>query len=70
MGNVTLQRDMNNAHIGITNSYSEFCNSIITEMKQFLPVKEVTVNTKPPKKRYIRYKPWWTEKLTELLNEV
>ena len=38
MGNVTLQRDINNTHIDITNSYSEFCNSIITEMEELLPV--------------------------------
>ena len=66
MGNVTLQRDINNTHIDITNSYSEFCNSIITEMEELLPVKYVTVTTNPQKKRYNRYKPWWTEKLTEL----
>ena len=50
----------------ITNSYSEFCNSIITEMEKLLPVKYVTVNTNTQKKRYNWYKPWWTEKLTEL----
>ena len=66
MGNVTLQRDINNTHIDITNLYSEFCNSIKTEMEDFLPVKYVTVNTNTQKKRYNRYKPWWTEKLTEL----
>ena len=66
MGNVTLQRDINNTHIDITNSYSEFCNSIITEMEKLLPVKYVTVNTNTQKKRYNRYKLWWTEKLTEL----
>ena len=50
MGNVTLQRDINNTHIDITNSYSEFCNSIITEMEKLLPVKYVTVNTNTQKK--------------------
>ena len=51
MGNVTLQRDINNTHIDITNSYSEFCNSIKTEMEDFLPVKYVTVNTNTQKKK-------------------
>ena len=55
MGNVTLQRDINNTHIDITNSYSEFCNSIKTEIEDFLPVKYVTVNTNTQKKRYNRY---------------
>ena len=50
MGNVTLQRDINNTHIDITNSYSEFCNSIIMEMEKLLPVKYVTVNTNTQKK--------------------
>ena len=66
MGNVTLQGEINNSHIDITNSYSEFFNSIITEIEELLPVKYVTVNTNPQKKRYNRYEPWWTEKLTEL----
>ena len=66
MGNVTLQRDINNTPIDITNSYSEICNSIKTEMEDFLPVKYVTVNINTQKKRYNRYKPWWIEKLTEL----
>ena len=43
-------------HIDVTISYSEFCNSIITEMEELLPVKYVTVNTNPQKKRYNRYK--------------
>ena len=47
MGNVTLQRDINNTHIDITNSYSEFCNSIITEMEALLQVKYVTVTANP-----------------------
>ena len=53
MGNITLQRDINNTHIDITISYSELCNSIITEMEELLPVKYVTVNTNPQKKRYM-----------------
>ena len=36
MGNVTRQRDINNTHIDITNSNSEFCNSTKTEMEDFL----------------------------------
>ena len=51
MGNVTLQRDVNNTHIDITNSYSEFCNSIKAEMEDFLQVKYVTVNTNQQKKK-------------------
>ena len=35
-------------------------------MEKLLPVKYVTVNTNTQKKRYNRYKPWWTEKFTEL----
>ena len=50
MGNVTLQRDINNTLIDITTSYSEFCNSIKTEKEDFLPVKYVTVNTNTQKK--------------------
>ena len=66
MENLTLQRDINNTYIDITNSYSEFCNSIITEMEELLPVKYVTVNTNPQNKQYNRCKPWWNEKLNEL----
>ena len=35
MENATLQRDIDNTHMNIANSYSELCNSIVTEMGEF-----------------------------------
>ena len=54
------------SNLGVTESYKQFCVIMNEAMSNSLRSRKIILGTKL--KRQIRYKPWWSDILTELWN--